>query len=136
MDMTEPIDFIKNLEARGASYFVETIGNPTITISYVEADRDHEYMTFMHAYFANLLKKICKPETSLSALTSLRSGWQKHETGRDESSRHGAIRVRGQMHSRRCDGHGGPRPAVLADPLTRRSSLTEKRTRSSIARPA
>jgi 2,4-dienoyl-CoA reductase-like NADH-dependent reductase (Old Yellow Enzyme family) len=63
MDMTEPIDFIKNLEARGASYFVETIGNPTITISYVEADRDHEYMTFMHAYFANLLKKICKPET-------------------------------------------------------------------------
>ncbi len=63
MDMTEPVDFIKNLEARGASYFVETIGNPTITISYVEADRDHEYMTFMHAYFANLLKKTCKPET-------------------------------------------------------------------------
>jgi len=63
MDMTEPIDFIKNLEARGASYFVETIGNPTITISYVEADRDHEYMTFMHAYFANLLKKTCKPDT-------------------------------------------------------------------------
>ena len=63
MDMTEPIDFIKNLEARGASYFVETIGNPTITISYVEADRDHEYMTFLHAYFANLLKKTCKPET-------------------------------------------------------------------------
>lgn len=63
MDMTEPVDFIKNLEARGASYFVETIGNPTITISYVEADRDHEYMTFMHAFFANLLKKTCKPET-------------------------------------------------------------------------
>jgi len=63
MDMSEPVDFIKNLEARGASYFVETIGNPTITISYVEADRDHEYMTFMHAYFANLLKKTCKPET-------------------------------------------------------------------------
>ncbi len=63
MDMTEPLDLIRGLEERGASYFVETIGNPTITISYVEADRDHTYMTFMHSYFASLLKKTCRPET-------------------------------------------------------------------------
>jgi 2,4-dienoyl-CoA reductase-like NADH-dependent reductase (Old Yellow Enzyme family) len=63
MDMTEPVSLIKGLEERGASYFIETIGNPTITISYVEADRDHTYMTFMHSYFADLLKKTCKPST-------------------------------------------------------------------------
>jgi 2,4-dienoyl-CoA reductase-like NADH-dependent reductase (Old Yellow Enzyme family) len=63
MDLTEPIDLIKGLEQRGASYFVETIGNPTLTISYVEADRDHTYMTFMHSYFAHVLRKTCKPST-------------------------------------------------------------------------
>jgi 2,4-dienoyl-CoA reductase-like NADH-dependent reductase (Old Yellow Enzyme family) len=95
MDMTEPIDFIKNLDLLRR-------GGPRSRV---------------HDVYARLLCE--SPEEDLQAgnghyRLSLRSvpGWQKYETGRDESSRHGAIRVRGQMHSRRCDGHGGPRPAV------------------------
>jgi 2,4-dienoyl-CoA reductase-like NADH-dependent reductase (Old Yellow Enzyme family) len=119
MDMTEPIDFIKNLEARGAAYFVETIGNPTITISYVEADRDHEYMTFMHAYFANLLKKTCKPETVIigSHFAPFRDG---------KSTRLGAMNPRDTAlfaYAAKCI-HDGVMDMVglgrqsLADPLT------------------
>ena len=80
MDMTEPLDFIRNLEARGASYFVETIGNPTITISYVEADREHTYLTFLHAYFANLLRTTCRPETVIvgSHFAPFRDGKSSH----------------------------------------------------------
>ena len=63
MDLREPIDMIRGLEERGASYFIETIGNPTITISYVEADRDHTYMAYMHSFFCQVLKDTVKPET-------------------------------------------------------------------------
>ncbi len=63
MDMTEPVALIKGLEERGAQYFVETIGHPALNISYVECDRDHTYLIYLHTYFANLLKSVVKPET-------------------------------------------------------------------------
>ncbi|MEA5002584.1 MAG: 2,4-dienoyl-CoA reductase [Christensenella sp.] len=63
MDLAEPIDFLKGLEERGAQYFVETIGNVHSTISFVEADKDHPYLSYLHMYFANEMKKHLKPET-------------------------------------------------------------------------
>ena len=63
MDMTEPVDFLKGLEERGAQYFVETIGNVHCSISFVEADRDHPYISYLHMYFANLMRQNLKPET-------------------------------------------------------------------------
>jgi len=63
MDLTEPIALIKGLEERGAQYFVESAGNPSVTISLLEADKDHPYFSYLHTFFANELKKNVKPET-------------------------------------------------------------------------
>ena len=63
MDMTEPLDFLKGLEERGAQYFVETIGNVRSSISFVEADNKHPYLSYLHMYFANLMRQNLKKET-------------------------------------------------------------------------
>jgi 2,4-dienoyl-CoA reductase-like NADH-dependent reductase (Old Yellow Enzyme family) len=79
MDMTEPLDFLKGLEERGAQYFVETIGNVHSSISFVEADKDHPYLSYLHIYFADLMRKHLKPETVVvgSHFSSFRGGKNK-----------------------------------------------------------
>lgn len=63
MDMTEPIALVQGLEARGAHYFVESAGSPSITISYTQAEKKHPYIAFLHSTFQKVLKDACKPET-------------------------------------------------------------------------
>lgn len=63
MDMTEPIDLIKGLEERGASYFVESLGNVHCAMNYMEATKDAAELSYLHIYFADLMKKALKPET-------------------------------------------------------------------------
>ncbi len=63
MDMTEPLDLIRGLEERGASYFVESLGNVHASMAYMEAVGDEPYLSYLHFYFANLMKKALKPET-------------------------------------------------------------------------
>lgn len=63
MDMTEPVDLIKGLEARGAQYFVESLGNVHCSMEFMEAGRDDPYLSYLHMYFAKLMKDSLKPET-------------------------------------------------------------------------
>ncbi len=63
MDMTETIDLCKGLEERGASYFVESLGNVHASMAYMEAVGDEPYLSYLHMYFSNLLKQNLKPET-------------------------------------------------------------------------
>lgn len=63
MDMTETIDLCKGLEERGASYFVESLGNVHASMAYMEAVGDEPYLSYLHMYFSDLLKKNLKPET-------------------------------------------------------------------------
>jgi len=63
MDMTESIDLIKGLEARGAQYFVESLGNVHSSMAFMEALKDEPYLSYLHMYFANLMKQNLKPET-------------------------------------------------------------------------
>jgi len=63
MDLTEPLDLLKGLEERGAQYFIETLGNPSVTISLTESDKNHTYLAYLHTFFANEMKKAVKPET-------------------------------------------------------------------------
>ena len=63
MDLTESIDLIQGLEARGASYFVESLGNVHAAMHYMEADRDEAELSYLHIYFADVMKKALKPET-------------------------------------------------------------------------
>jgi len=63
IDLTEPIDLVKGLEARGAQYFIQSAGSPSITISLTQADQDHPYFAYLHQYFAKVLKENANPET-------------------------------------------------------------------------
>lgn len=63
IDLTEPIDLIKGLEERGAQYFIQSAGSPSITISLTQADKDHPYFAYLHQYFAKVLKQELKKET-------------------------------------------------------------------------
>lgn len=63
MDMTETLDLCKGLEERGASYFVESLGNVHASMAYMEALGEEPYLSYLHMYFSNLLKQNLKPET-------------------------------------------------------------------------
>lgn len=63
MDMTEPLDLIKGLEERGASYFVESLGNVHCAMNYMECLKDGSELSYLHIYFADMMKKALKPET-------------------------------------------------------------------------
>lgn len=63
MDMTETLDLCKGLEERGASYFVESLGNVHASMAYLEALGEEPYLSYLHMYFANLLKQNLRPET-------------------------------------------------------------------------
>jgi 2,4-dienoyl-CoA reductase-like NADH-dependent reductase (Old Yellow Enzyme family) len=63
IDLAEPIDLVKGLEERGAQYFIQSAGSPSITISLTQADKDHPYFAYLHQYFAKVLKENLKPKT-------------------------------------------------------------------------
>ena len=63
IDLTEPVDLVKGLEERGAQYFIQSAGSPSITISLTQADKDHPYFAYLHQYFAKVLKENLHPET-------------------------------------------------------------------------
>jgi 2,4-dienoyl-CoA reductase-like NADH-dependent reductase (Old Yellow Enzyme family) len=63
IDLTEPIDLIQKLEERGAQYFIQSAGSPSITISLTQADRDHPYFAYLHQYFAKVFRENLKKET-------------------------------------------------------------------------
>ena len=63
IDLTEPLDLVKGLEERGASYFVQSGGSPSITTSITQAERKAPYFAFLHPTWAAQMKEVLKPET-------------------------------------------------------------------------
>ena len=63
IDLSEPIDLIKGLEERGAQYFIQSAGSPSITISLTQADKEHPYFAYLHQYFAKEFRDNLKKET-------------------------------------------------------------------------
>ncbi len=63
IDLTEPIDLVKGLEERGAQFFIQSAGSPSITISLTQADKDHPYFAYLHQFFAKVLKENVRRET-------------------------------------------------------------------------
>jgi 2,4-dienoyl-CoA reductase-like NADH-dependent reductase (Old Yellow Enzyme family) len=63
IDLSEPIDLIKGLEERGAQYFIQSAGSPSITISLTQADKQHPYFAYLHQYFAKVFRDNLKKET-------------------------------------------------------------------------
>ena len=65
IDLTEPIALLQGLEERGAQYFIQSAGSPSITISLTQVDKNVPYFGYLHQFFAKELNKNLKPETVL-----------------------------------------------------------------------
>ncbi len=63
MDLSEPISLLKGLEERGAQYFVQSAGSPSINPSLLQVDKHIPYIAYLHQYFAKEFKKNLRPET-------------------------------------------------------------------------
>ncbi|MEI8199132.1 MAG: 2,4-dienoyl-CoA reductase [Eubacteriales bacterium] len=63
IDLTEPLALIKGLEERGAQFFVQSGGSPSITTSITQAEKKAAYFAFLHTTWAKEFKKAVKPET-------------------------------------------------------------------------
>lgn len=76
IDMTEPISLIKGLEERGAQYFVQSLGSPSINPSLLQVDKHIPYIAYLHQYFSKIFKDNLKPETVVigSNFTLFRNG--------------------------------------------------------------
>ena len=65
IDLTEPVLLLQGLEERGAQFFIQSAGSPSITTSLTQADKRSPFFAYLHQYFAKELKKHLKPETVL-----------------------------------------------------------------------
>jgi 2,4-dienoyl-CoA reductase-like NADH-dependent reductase (Old Yellow Enzyme family) len=63
IDLSEPIDLVRGLEDRGAQFFIQSAGSPSITISLTQADKEHPYFAYLHQYFAKVLKENARKQT-------------------------------------------------------------------------
>jgi len=63
IDLTEVIDLVQGLEERGAQYFVQSAGSPSITISLTQCDKERPYFAYLHQYFAKVLRDNLKKDT-------------------------------------------------------------------------
>src|SRR4030043_259802 len=66
IDLTEPIDLVKGLEERGAQYFVQSAGSPSVTISLTQAEKEHTTFAYLHQSFAKVLKENARKETVIA----------------------------------------------------------------------
>ena len=76
IDLSEPISLLQGLEERGAQYFIQSAGSPSITLALTQATKEAPYWAYLHQFFAKELKKNLKPETVLigSNFSAFRNG--------------------------------------------------------------
>jgi 2,4-dienoyl-CoA reductase-like NADH-dependent reductase (Old Yellow Enzyme family) len=63
MDLTESLDLVKGLEARGAKYIIESAGNPSLTLPLVQAEKRFAEITYLRFFFQRELRRALKKET-------------------------------------------------------------------------
>jgi len=63
MDLREPLDLAKGLEARGAKYIIESAGNPSLTLSLVQAYKNVPETSYLHFGFQKQLRSVLRPST-------------------------------------------------------------------------
>ena len=79
IDLTEPIALVKGLEERGAQFFIQSAGSPSITVSLTQVDRHVPYFAYLHQYFSKAFRDALKPQTVVigSNFTVFRNGKNK-----------------------------------------------------------
>lgn len=90
MDLSEMMDLARGLEARGASFIVESAGSPSISLELTQPVREFPDGAYLHFTFQRELRKaLAKRETVVigSAYSVLRNGKNKLlAVNRDEAS--------------------------------------------------
>jgi 2,4-dienoyl-CoA reductase-like NADH-dependent reductase (Old Yellow Enzyme family) len=88
IDLTEIIDLVRGLEARGASYIVESAGNPSLTLALTQPDKDIPDYAYLHFWFQKTLRQALRPETVVigSAYSIFRDGRNKFRGVRSEEA--------------------------------------------------
>lgn len=76
MDLTESIDLVKGMEARGANYIMVSAGSPSITLALSQPDRKIPDDVYLHFTFQKAVRDALKPETVVigSAYSVLNNG--------------------------------------------------------------
>ncbi|MDD3519642.1 MAG: 2,4-dienoyl-CoA reductase [Actinomycetota bacterium] len=76
MDISESLDLVKNLEARGADYILVSAGCPSITLALSQPDKKIPDDVYLHFTFQKAVKSVLKPETVVigSAYSVLNNG--------------------------------------------------------------
>jgi 2,4-dienoyl-CoA reductase-like NADH-dependent reductase (Old Yellow Enzyme family) len=76
LDLTESLDLVRGLEARGASYILQSAGSPSISLALTQPDRRLPDYAYLHMSFQRELRKALKPETVVigSAYSVFRNG--------------------------------------------------------------
>lgn len=76
MDISESLDLVKNLEARGADYILVSAGCPSITLALSQPDKKIPDDVYLHFTFQKAVKGVLKPETVVigSAYSVLNNG--------------------------------------------------------------
>ena len=63
MDISESLEFIKGIEARGAKFILQTAGGPSANTVLNQPPQALPDEAYMHFYFAHEVKKVVRPET-------------------------------------------------------------------------
>ena len=57
IDLTEVLDLVKGLEARGAKYIVQSAGNPSLTLALTQPDKKIPDYAYLHFWFQKEFRK-------------------------------------------------------------------------------
>lgn len=88
IDLSEPQDLCKGIEARGAKYILVSAGNPSITLAKSQPDKKIPDDVYLHFTFQKAVKDVVKPETVVigSAYSILRDGKTNLQAVKQEES--------------------------------------------------
>jgi 2,4-dienoyl-CoA reductase-like NADH-dependent reductase (Old Yellow Enzyme family) len=76
MDLTESLDLVKGMEARGAKFIIVSAGSPSITLAKSQPDKRVPDDCYLHFTFQKKVRDVLKPETVVigSAYSVLNNG--------------------------------------------------------------
>ena len=87
IDLTEPIDLIKGLEERGASFIIQSAGSPSITLALSQPDKAIPDQVYLHHTFQKAAKDVLKKAVLIgSAYSVFNQGNNKLQARNKEES--------------------------------------------------
>ena len=88
MDLTESLDLVKGMEARGAKFIIVSAGSPSITLALSQPDKKVPDDCYLHFTFQKRVRDALKPETVVigSAYSVLNNGKNELQARKKEEN--------------------------------------------------